>query len=149
MTGRRIAVVCAAAAAMAAAASASSPGTAPAPVTISESGAAVEIVRCHFDEGRIVVRHDDELLVLRESEGLDSAGLTVLDVGADSALLAVRRPSAAPHLRLIVVRFGPDGAIRLRELATDPGALTGAPSPDRASIGVRPAQPPDPGSDRN
>ncbi len=84
----------------------------------------VEVVRCHFDEGRIVIRHADTLHVLRAGDELETIGLRLMEVTPESATLAIRQNLPTASLRIIKIVEQDSGALLVREFATDPAALT-------------------------
>ncbi len=63
-------------------------------ITFGAASPAAEIVRCHFDEGRIVVRLSGSLHVLRAGDELEGTGLRLLAITPESATLAIRRTLA-------------------------------------------------------
>jgi hypothetical protein len=92
-------------------------------IKLAASSPPVELVRCHFDEGRVVVRHADTLHVLRAGDGLDGSGLRVVDITPKAAILAIRQTSPTPGLRIIRITRTDAGAVLLQEYATDPASL--------------------------
>ena len=92
-------------------------------INLGASIGSVEIVRCHFDEGRLVIRHNDEIHVLRKGDTLEGTGLRVVEITPGSATLSIRQDSPAGSLRIIRITGADRGALRLREYATDPAAL--------------------------
>ncbi len=116
-------------------------------IKLAETPAPVEIVRCHLDEGRIVIRHGDKLHVLHAGDELAVSGLRVLSMTPDAATIAIRQSSPTPSLRIIRISMTGNGAIALREFATNPEALqsgSGAKSNPMSSIAriAMPAAPP-------
>ena len=100
--------------------SASSPPTS---INLGESVEPVEVVRCHFDEKRLVVRHADKLHVLRAGDELEDIGLRLIEITPDAAILTIRQSTPAGSLRIIRITTTESGALLLREFATDPAAL--------------------------
>ena len=92
-------------------------------ISLGESSGSVEVVRCHFDEGRLVIRHTEELHVLRKGEALGDTGLSVVEITPTTATLALRQGSPSGSLRIIRITRADNGALLLREYATDPAAL--------------------------
>jgi len=118
-------------------------------IKLGETSPPVEIVRCHFDEGRIVVRHADKLHVLRTGDELEDTGLRLLETTPESATLAIRQTSPTASLRIIKIVVQNSGALLVREFATDPAALTdgsAVPAPQtatRSSAADKPKSSPD------
>jgi len=94
-------------------------------IGLGESLGSAEIVRCHFDEGRIVVRFTEKLHVLRAGDELDGTGLRMVEITPEHAILTIRQSSPVGSLRLIRITNAGFGTIILREYATDPAALAG------------------------
>jgi hypothetical protein len=92
-------------------------------IKIGDTSPPAEIVRCHFDEGRIVVRFSGRLHVLRAGDELEDTGLRLLEINPESATLAVRQQSPTASLRVIKITAQDSGALLVREFATDPAAL--------------------------
>jgi len=114
-------------------ASASSPL---ASIKLGDTSPPIEIIRCHFDEDRIVVRHSGKLHVLRVGDHLEDTDLRLMDITAKSVTLAIRQNSPTVSLRIIKIVVQDSGALIVREFATDPAALaTGSttPSPQAAT----------------
>ncbi len=98
-------------------------------IKLGDSSPPVEIVRCHFDEGRIVVRYADNLHVLRAGDELDDTSLSLMNITPESATLVIRQTLPTASLRVIKITEQDSGALLVREFATDPAALeTGSPA---------------------
>lgn len=122
--------------------------SAPTPsVILGEELRSIEIVRCHFAEDRIVIRFDDKLHVLHEGDRLETTGLKVVEINADSATFAIRSSGPAGSLRIVRVAESPAGGISLRELSTDPTVLTAGKSAAGAPMATHQPHPPDPSSE--
>ena len=99
-------------------------------IDLGNGGTTVEIVRCHFKEGRIVLRIDGELHVLRKGDRIELDGLQLLEISKYGATITTRRTPPDDGLRLIRITDSGSGTLSLREFTTDPGALS--PSPREA-----------------
>lgn len=110
-------------------------------VTSGEKNTSVEFVRCHFEEGRIVVRVNDQLHVLHKGDQLEEIGLEMISVEADSATLTIRGNGPIRSLRIVQALRPEDGAIQLRELSTDPNAIRSGDGAPKATMGQRQADP--------
>ena len=97
-----------------------SESSAPARIVIKPDTDPIEIVRCHFEEGRIVIRQTDRLFVLHEGDVLEGTGTKVTSITPDSATLLIRPPDSDEHFRIIRVTTGDNRVVRLREYSTDP-----------------------------
>ena len=98
-------------------------------IKLGDSSPPVEIVRCHFDEDRIVVRYADKLHVLRAGDQLNDTDLRLMTITSESATLAIRQNSPTASLRIIKITAQNFGALLVREFATDPADLaTGSPA---------------------
>lgn len=116
------------------------PGQTPT-IRIGDPPVSIEIVRCHFDEGRIVLRTGDALHVLHPGDTMPGTELDVLEIAEGSATLAVRGAGASPALRLVKVTIDDDGALRLREFSTDPRTLASAEAPSSVNKREPPSVP--------
>ena len=92
-------------------------------ISLGDSLGSVEILRCHFDEDRIVFRYTDKIHVLREGGVLEGTELRVAEITPEAATLTIRQSSPAGSLRVIRITETGLGTILLREYATDPAAL--------------------------
>lgn len=117
--GRRAAAVIALAAALTIAAA---PNTA---IRLEDRPDGARIVRCHFDEGRIVVRHGERLHVLHRGDTIAEAGLRVVEITADSAFLTLQARDGGGARLLRIAKAG-GGSLAIRELATRPDLLSTA-----------------------
>ena len=117
-------------------------------IDLAKGDMSIEIVRCHFDEGRIVVRLGDNLHVLRKGDRIDVVGLRLVEVTSHGATISIRHGPPNDGLRLIRITDSGTGALLLREFATDPEALSGSRhgSPAAAIAGIDPS-PRGPGED--
>jgi hypothetical protein len=106
--------------------------------------APAELVRCHFDEGRIVIRINERLHVLHDGDRLEDTGLSVLDMASASATLTIREGGAEGHLRIVRITEADDGELQLRELSTDPNSLQPGSQPPSTPMGNRRIPPPEP-----
>jgi len=116
-------------------------------IKLGGSPAPAEIVRCHFDEGRIVIRYADTLHVLHEGDELAATGLHLAEITPETAIMVIRQPSPTASLRIIKISKTDSGTLVLREIATDPAALSSgseAESVPMSSIArsAQPAAPP-------
>ena len=102
-------------------------------IDLGKGDTAVEIVRCHLDEGRMVLRVGDDLHVLRKGDSIDGVGLRLVEATSHGATISIRQGPPNDGLRLIRITDPGSGALLLRELATDPEALSG---PRRGSPAV-------------
>lgn len=92
-------------------------------IEIGQTGPPVEIVRCHFDEGRLVVRYDEGLHVLHKDDTIESIGLRLLEISSDGATISIRQTQPRTGLRLIRVTNAGLGTLLLREFTTDPAGI--------------------------
>jgi hypothetical protein len=113
-------------------------------IKLAEASPPIEVVRCHFDEGRIVVRHADTLHVLHAGDEVDSLGLRLMEITPEAATLALRQAEPAVSLRIIKITESDSGTVLIREFATDPSALTtgAAPSTPQAPVSAAAASQP-------
>jgi hypothetical protein len=93
----------------------------------------IQLLRCHFDEGRLAIRFRDEIVVLREGEHLADAGLRVVEITPESATITIELDQAG--LRLLRITRAEDGNLTIREYAVDPVSLA-AGSPSSSALGV-------------
>jgi len=96
-------------------------------ISFGDNRSSIEIVRCHFDEGRIVLLRDGELHVLHEGDELDSIDLRVMSLTADHATILIRPSDSTRGLRIIRITTTDTGKPVLREIATDPATLSSGP----------------------
>lgn len=102
-------------------------GTPSPKIEIDQTGTSVEIVRCHFDEGRIVVRRGDDLHVLRRGDEIAQIGFRLVEITPDGATISIRQKPPNEALRLIRVSDTASGTLALREFTTDPAGLSPSP----------------------
>jgi len=112
-------------------------------VTLEEKPTPAEVVRCHFDEGRIVVRINDRLHVLHQGDGIEGTQLSVISIERSSATLTLREGGAAGSLRIVRITQDDAGKPLLRELSTDPNAVRNKESPSAKSMGHQRSEPPE------
>ena len=93
----------------------------------------LELLRCHFDEGRLAVRFREEIVVLREGEQLPGAGLRLVEITRESATITIERDPAG--LRLLRITRAEGGGLTIREYATDPVLLAAGSLPP-SGLGV-------------
>ena len=108
----------------------------PTSINLGESQGLVEIARCHFDEGRIVIRHTDKLHVLREGDTLEGTGLRVVEITPEAATLTIRQGSPNGSLRIIRITGTDSGTLLLREFATDPATSTAGSAADAPRVPI-------------
>lgn len=113
-------------------------------IALGDPAEAIEVVRCHFDEGRIVIRHKDKLHVLHDGDEISDLSLRVVKITPIAATLAIRQNPPAGSLRIIRISTTETGGLQLREYATDPSALKPEINSDRpeATISSTAAQQP-------
>ena len=107
--------------------------TPPVPKIYLSPTESIEFVRCHFDEGRFVVRRGERLHVLRNGDRLESIGIRVIAMTPKSATLAVEGGEMDAGLRLVRILLTSGGAIDVREYFTDPEGLMTASGPVNAA----------------
>jgi hypothetical protein len=105
----------------------------PAPTSLSAALSGTEILRCHFDEKRLVVRHRGKLHVVHEGEALPDGGLRVERMDGRHAVLVKGRSfqasgggrTLAVPQEMVVLTLQPDGSVSTTSyLDHDPDAVT-------------------------
>lgn len=92
-------------------------------IEIGQAGPPIEIVRRHFDEGRLVVRYEEELHVLHKGDTIETIGLHLLEISSGGATISIRQTQPETGLRLIRITNAGLGTFLLREFTTDPAGL--------------------------
>jgi urease accessory protein UreE len=97
------------------------------PINLGDALGSIEVVRCHFAEGRIVIRFGDGLHVLHEGDRLETANLNVVEINADSATLTLRSGDPTGSLRIV----------RVTNPSADAAALASTDTAKTAPIGTK------------
>jgi hypothetical protein len=105
----------------------------PAPTSLIAALSGTEILRCHFDEKRLVVRHQGKLHVVHEGEALPDGGLRVERMDGRHAVLLKGRSfqasgagkTLAVPQEMVVLTLQHDGSVSTTSyLDDDPDAVT-------------------------
>ncbi len=85
----------------------------------------LELVRCVFREGRLVVRYQGELKILHFGDELQDAGLKVVEAKDDWIVLhtiETRSLPSGPTLpkAMVILSPGPEGKVRIQTFSSEP-----------------------------